>query len=814
MADLFNLVATLGLDTSAFESALGGVPGIISGVSGVAGDLLKKAGAMTLDFAKDVLKTGLATDKALGRVNAVTNATEAYEQELIKTAVLQEAAQSTYDAAEVAMAAYYEGLAGYSVDEVVAGLHGIVVAAEASGESLQRVSDILTDTVTAFGDNASDQSRYADVFAATATNANTTVAQMGQALKYVGPLAGALGYDIEEVALTLGIMADNAVKGSQAGTTLRNIFTRISTNAGATTKDLGALQIVVDKLGVDFYDSEGKVRPWLEVLDEMRTAWQGVDEATQNELATAFGTEAAADASENVKALTNDLVDMKEAADKAISSDNVEYLKTVSAQLMDMYNNNGYADLFKQLGVKTEVKDIYSLSDALDQARIRYGQMTDQEQIYFAKQIGSMRGMSGFLALMTTSADKYDDLKEAIYGASGAADSMRDITLDNLSGDVEKLYAQFDVLKYSIFDDVKGPMRDVVQYATDALERITKAINEEGLVAGIDQFALEIKNAGNYLAPIMTSLGEAITPMIQSVVNNLLPDITSAGAALAGGFVSGIGNALSGRGTILDQLLGGGVGLVGDALQLGGGLMNLFTPSNKPYKIEGQIVLTPESVQAAIDEATAAGATELVINDVSAPIDAWYETIENLGGTLETGLSRSAAYGLEDGAKKGVTAMRSTVIRKGDVMKKDLSTKLGNAGSSAGSTIVNAIQTALKTARFVADIVASVSTFFGGGSEKHAKSMYGGTILRGATMFGYNANGEALIGGDAGPEAIIGTNSLQTLITGAVNKGLSANTGNYVLNIYQQPGENIDALTDRIEKVIVRRERSRRAATK
>lgn len=841
MADLLNLVATLGLDTSEFESALGSVPGIVSDVGNITGQLLKKAGAVAIDFAKDVLQTGLATDKALGRVYAVTNATEDYQRELIKTAVLQEAAQSTFDAAEVAMAAYYEGLAGYSVEEVAAGLHGIVIAAEASGESLQRVSDILTDTVTAFGDSSAAQTHYADVMAATATNANTTVGQMGQALKYVGPLAGALGYNIEEVSLTLGIMADSAVKGSQAGTTLRNIFTRIATNAGATTKDLGALQVVVDKLGVDFYDAEGQVRPWITVLDEMRASWAGMDEAARKDVANAFGTFSgkAENADEILKEFTADVEKMNEVATAATNakSDSLyfEYMKQLSE-----LNPSQYSNILDQLGIKYNTEDLRGMATALDQARIKLGLMGDEEKVYFAKQVGSMRGMSGFLALMTTSADKYDTLKESIYGAKGAADSMRDISLDNLNGDVEKFNAQLDVLKYAIFDDVKGPMRDVVQYATGALKRITTVIGERGLEGGIEQLGYEIEGLSRKLKPILESTGKALVPLFSTLINTLIPTIADSaielGSALGSGIFQGIEQSLGESSNPLFKWLGGSAGQLVDIgkywsshdMSNGAGSWQGANQVNKRDQVKLNPVVDADAIQKACNDAMAQGKTTIRFgNDdfsVDYPevieaaveqalkngsIDGSHEFIkqtkeaadtvgsaveeelsiagrngstiiekslisktDSAGNTMNKRLVSSLRSAGTTGGAKMADSVSSAVIRKGDSMKSSLASKLGQAGSSAGSKIANAIQSAINAAKFTANVIASVSSFFSGGTEKHAKSMYNGTVLRGATVFGVNANGQPLIGGESGPEAVIGVNSLNRTIANAVSAGM------------------------------------------
>ena len=83
----------------------------------------------------------------------------------------------------------------------------------------------------------------------------------------------------------IGLMANSGIKASQAGTSLRSIFTRLSTDAGASSKSLGALGILTKKLGVEFYDAQGKVRPLNDIINESRTAWKNLSQEEQSNYA-------------------------------------------------------------------------------------------------------------------------------------------------------------------------------------------------------------------------------------------------------------------------------------------------------------------------------------------------------------------------------------------------------------------------------------------------------------------------------------------------------------------------------------------------
>lgn len=101
------------------------------------------------------------------------------------------------------------------------------------------VSDIVTDNLTAFGLTAVDTARFSDVLAAAATNSNTSVSIIGETFKSSAAIAGALGYSIEDVAIAMGLMANAGVKGSIAGTALRNIFNGLLEGATLTGAAFG-----------------------------------------------------------------------------------------------------------------------------------------------------------------------------------------------------------------------------------------------------------------------------------------------------------------------------------------------------------------------------------------------------------------------------------------------------------------------------------------------------------------------------------------------------------------------------------------------
>lgn len=121
-------------------------------------------------------------------------------------------ATTKFTAAEAGQALEYMAMAGWEAGQMMDGLPGIMNLAAASGEDLGQVSDIVTDALTAFGLGAGQAGHFADVLAVASSNANTDVAMMGATFQKVAPVAGALGYSVEDMSLGIGLMANASIK--------------------------------------------------------------------------------------------------------------------------------------------------------------------------------------------------------------------------------------------------------------------------------------------------------------------------------------------------------------------------------------------------------------------------------------------------------------------------------------------------------------------------------------------------------------------------------------------------------------------------
>lgn len=316
MINLGTAVGTLALDASNFNSTLesayervagldtkfgtlaGGLGVIGKGLTTVGKTLSATVTAPVVGFGAASVKAGADFDAAMARVMAIggdfgeqqdKNSEELkraaqevglqYEDmgsyassafNLVRQYAIQMGNDTKFTAEESADALYYMALAGWGGAEMLDGLKGIMDLSAASGVELARTSDIVTDALTAFGESADQSSRFANILAATSANSNTNVDLLGESFKYVGAVAGAYGYSLEDVSLALGTMASAGVKGTQAGTGLRQALKQLTN----PTDENAAL---MDKYGISLADSEGKMYSLREVMGQWRESFAGLN---------------------------------------------------------------------------------------------------------------------------------------------------------------------------------------------------------------------------------------------------------------------------------------------------------------------------------------------------------------------------------------------------------------------------------------------------------------------------------------------------------------------------------------------------------
>lgn len=241
--------------------------------------------APLVGFAGAAAKIGVDFDDSMAKVQAISGAT-GQDLEKLREKAKDMGATTKFSASEAAEGLNYMALAGWDTTEMLNGLDGVMALAAASGEDLGAVSDIVTDSLSAFQLQAQDSARFADVLAAASANANTDVSGLGAAFQYVAPVAGALGFVVEDTATAIGLMSNAGIKGEKAGTALRTMMTNLA-------KPTKAMKDEMDKLGISLTNTDGTMKTFDEIMRELRDSFGDLDEAQQaSAAATIFGKEA------------------------------------------------------------------------------------------------------------------------------------------------------------------------------------------------------------------------------------------------------------------------------------------------------------------------------------------------------------------------------------------------------------------------------------------------------------------------------------------------------------------------------------------
>lgn len=318
------------------------------------------------------VKLGSDFEAEMSTVQSISGATAAEMAQLSEKA--REVAKNTvYSATEVGSAMEYMGMAGWKASQMIAGLDGVVALAAASGEDMAMVSDIVTDSLTAMGEAAEQSSRFANIMAQAVMNSNTNVRLMGESFKYAAPVAGALGYEMEDLAIATGLMASSGIKGSIAGTSLRNMLTRM---AKPTKESKDAMEA----LGVSLTDDEGRMYSLLEIMQKLRQNFaEGSDIAAMQEALTELAG-LTDDQIEEIQSSLGDLTAAEEAFYAAelggqrgmsgllaiANSTDEDFLKLTKA----IYNAEGAAERMAGIRLDNLQGDVTILKDTISDAGI------------------------------------------------------------------------------------------------------------------------------------------------------------------------------------------------------------------------------------------------------------------------------------------------------------------------------------------------------------------------------------------------------------------------------------------------------------
>lgn len=440
-------VAYLELDTSKFskgfktayndlkvfsdKSATAGnkLRGLSSTFDSVGKSLTKTVTVPLVGIGTAAVKTAAQFDSHMSEVKAISGATgEQFTQ--LRNKAIEMGAKTKYSASESAQAFKYMAMAGWDTKDMLNGISGVMNLAAASGEDLASVSDIVTDAMTAFGLSAdgttkvikngltvevSNATHFADVLAQASRKSNTNVAMMGETFKYVAPVAGALGYSVEDTAVAIGLMANSGIKATQAGTTLRTLLTNMA-------KPTDTMQSAMDYLGISLETTDGKMKSFSEVMQDLRKS---------------FGQ----------------------------CKMPMDTFKKKLAEIEKQHESGEITEKKYNTAVEDLTKKAYGAEGAL--------------KANLAASLAGTQGMSGLLAIVNATDEDFQNLTDSINNCDGVSQDMADTMNDNLNGAVTLLKSAIESALISIGDRFTPVIRKLAENITGLVEKFNGLSDEQ-----------------------------------------------------------------------------------------------------------------------------------------------------------------------------------------------------------------------------------------------------------------------------------------------------------------------------------------------
>lgn len=266
--------------TNALGKAGSGVKQLTKTISAATAAAAAAVGAIAVA----AVNVGKEFETAMSQVQATMLIDTTTEEGAAAFATLEDAARecgrtTAFSATEAAEALNYLALAGYDADQAATALPTVLKLAGAGAMDLARASDMVTDSMSALGLEATEANlnTFADQLAQTASKANTSVSQLGEAILTVGGTAKGLAGGTTELNTALGILADNGLKGAEGGTHLRNMILSLQSPTGDASKALS-------QLGVDVYDAQGNMRGLNDIFKDLQSGMEGMTNAQKDSI--------------------------------------------------------------------------------------------------------------------------------------------------------------------------------------------------------------------------------------------------------------------------------------------------------------------------------------------------------------------------------------------------------------------------------------------------------------------------------------------------------------------------------------------------
>ncbi len=409
-------------------------------------------GAALVGLGKKVYDVAGTFDTQMSRVKAISGATgDAFKQ--MREQAIELGAKTAFSATESAAGMENLASAGFNAQEIMAAMPGLLDLAAVSGGDVALASENAATALRGFNMDASQAGHVANVFARAAADTNAEVADMGEAMKYVAPVANSMGLSIEEVAASIGIMSDAGVKGSQAGTTLRGALSRLA-------KPTDPMIAKMDELGLSFYDANGQMKPLTDQVGMLQGAFKNLTpEQQQNALVTLYG-------QESLSGMMALVAKGPDALGKL--TDSLKNSSGAAAEMAEIMQDNLQSKV-EQLGGAFE-SGLINIGDRL-----------------------------------------FPIVKPAIEKVTSFLEDK--LSVESVGKFFDQLEKYGSVLK-SAFDDVKGPVSDAIGAIGDSLKKLTGGFGSKKSVDGFKDFVEGIAEGIKKLANFAEKHSDGIAKLI------------------------------------------------------------------------------------------------------------------------------------------------------------------------------------------------------------------------------------------------------------------------------------------------------------
>ena len=494
-----------------------------TGLGVAVGNAMTKVAGKVGEIGTAAIKVGMTFEAEMSKVSAISGAT-GDELSSLTDKAKEMGAKTKFSATESAQAMEYMAMAGWKTEDMLNGIEGIMNLAAASGENLATTSDIVTDALTAFGLSAQDSTHFADVLAAASSNANTNVSMMGETFKYVAPVAGALGFSVEDCGVAIGLMANSGIKAGQAGTSLRQMLSRL-------TKPTKEVQTAMNTLGLSLTDSVGNVKSLDTVMSDLRSGFSGLSKAEQTQIATSLaGQEAMSGLLAIVNASDEDFNKLKDSiynADGAAAEMAATMQDNLAGQITILKSGLEGLGISIYESVEVPLKNL---------ASVGVKAISDLNEAYAS---------GGFVGFINEIGNKVPMLKSFTDAIAGFAEKTKGMSTDELmnlgklTGVLVGAVPAFSLIGKSAgtFSDILGGLGDVTGGAITAIGKFPDGLKNAKIA--ITGFGGSLKNLGSSIVGPF----QVLTPKLNSVIGktfSFLPTKIS-------GYVGKIGPEVAGK---------------------------------------------------------------------------------------------------------------------------------------------------------------------------------------------------------------------------------------------------------------------------